>query len=144
MRYAIIIFLFFTLAGCASTPEYDPLHAAIQIPLPLNENAFKEVKEGMTLDQVHKIMGQELKVGFAIQLENSKPLTIANPYKIESLKGSGYVIEYYVENLLRPDSVLSDDELQPLVFRDGKLIGRGWPLLKSLSNSGHEGTKTAT
>ena len=144
MRYAFIVFLFLTLAGCASTPEYDPMHAAIQIPLPLNENAFKAVKEGMTADEVHRLMGQELKVGFAIQLENPKPLIIANPYKTETIKGSGYVIEYYVKNLLRPDSVLSDDELLPLVFQNGKLIGRGWTLVKSLNSTGHEGTKTTT
>ncbi len=87
----------------------------------------------MTLDQVHQIMGQELVIGYKDQTPGYKPLTIPNPYKSETVKGTGYFIEYYIEAIRQPDGVVSDNELMPLVFKESKLIGRGWPLVNSLN-----------
>jgi hypothetical protein len=129
VRYIWIIFMFLVLAGCASTPEYNPLHADVNSELVLNDKALKEVKEGMTLDQVHAIMGQELIISRGLQLANNKPLTIPNPYKVEEIKGTEYMIEYYIRSMRRAGGIVRDDELVPLVFKDGKFIGRGWPLV---------------
>ena len=98
----------------------------------MNESGFKAVRDGMTIDQVHKIMGQELVIGYALQSPDYKPLTIPNPYKSEAIKGAGYFIEYYIEAIRQPDGIVSDNELMPLIFKNGKLIGRGWPLANSL------------
>jgi hypothetical protein len=133
MRYAWIIFVILIFAGCASTPVYNPLQAAANPQLLLNESALKEVKEGMTMDQVHQIMGQELIIGYTQQSDSYKPLTIPNPYKTGPIKGTGCIVEYYIESIRQADGVVSDDELMPLVFKDGKLLGRGWPLVHSLS-----------
>ncbi len=86
----------------------------------------------MTIDQVHKIMGTELVIGYTYQTPDYKPLTIPNPYKSEAIKDTGYLIEYYIEAIRQPDGIVSDNELMPLIFKDGKLIGRGWPLVNSL------------
>jgi len=132
MRSALMVFLLFTLVGCASTPAYNPMQATSQQELLLNESGLKSVKEGMSLDQVHDLMGSQLVIGYTYKAPDYKPLTIANPYKTEALKGTTYVIEYYIEAIRQPDNIVHDNELMPLIFKDGKLIGRGWPLANSL------------
>jgi hypothetical protein len=129
---ALIILTMLTLAGCASTPVYNPMQVASQQELLLNENGLKSVQEGMSLDQVHQIMGQELLVGYQYQSSDYKPLTIANPYKSETIKGTDYVIEYYLQSVNQPDGIIHENELMPLIFKSGKLVGRGWPLANSL------------
>jgi len=132
MRFVIIIVLSFGLAGCASTPAYNPMQVTNQQEFLLNESGFKAVQEGMTLDQVHKIMGQDLVIGYTYQSPDYKPLTIANPFKSEAIEGTNYFVEYYIESIRQPDGIVNDNELMPLIFKDGKLVGRGWTLLNTL------------
>jgi hypothetical protein len=106
-----------------------------QEELLLNENGFKAVQEGMSRDQVHKIMGQELVIGYSLQETNYKPLTVPNPYKSESINGTDYAIEYYIESIRQPDGVVSDNELMPLVFKEDKLVGRGWSFANSIRST---------
>jgi len=120
------------LAGCATTPIYNPMKVATQQEILLNEGGFKLVQEGMSLEDVHKAMGQELVIGYEFQAPDYKPLTIPNPYKTEVIKGTSYTVEYYIESIRQPDGVIHDNELMPLIFKDNKLIGRGWPMLNSL------------
>ena len=135
MRYAFMILLFLALTGCASAPVYNPVQASVHPEVLLNESGLKEVKEGMTADQVHKIMGQELRIGYAFESDKYQPLTIPNPYRIEKIKGGEYTVEYYIEAIRQADGIVKDDELMPLVFQDGKLVGRGWPLVNSLHSA---------
>lgn len=132
MRYALIVLLTLGLAGCATTPAYNPMQVSAQEEVLLNDSGFKAIQEGQTLEQVHKLMGTELVIGYTFQDPNYKPLTIPNPYKSETVKGTGYFIEYYIEAIRQPDGIVSDNELMPLIFKDGKLIGRGWPLVNSV------------
>jgi hypothetical protein len=132
MRFALIILFGLMLTGCATTPVYNPMLSTGQQEVLLNESGFKAVQDGMSLAQVHQIMGQELVIGYAFQSPNYKPLTIPNPYKTEAIKGTDDVIEYYIESVRQPDGIVSDNELMPLVFKNDKLIGRGWPLANSL------------
>jgi len=132
MRLVWVILLSLSLAGCATAVVYNPMQVASQEELLLNESGFKAVQEGMTLDQVHKIMGDQLVIGYKAQASDYKPLTIPNPYRSEEIKGTNYFIEYYIEAIRQPDGIVSDNELLPLIFQDGKLMGRGWPLANSL------------
>lgn len=134
--YSLLIVILFGLsfAGCAPSVVYNPMQSATQEELLLNESGFKAVQNGMTIDEVHKIMGQELVIGYTYQTPNYKPLTIPNPYKSQTLNG-GYLIEYYIESIRQPDGIVHDNELMPLVFKDGKLVGRGWSLANSLRPS---------
>ena len=132
MRFAWIVFLSFGLAGCAASVVYNPMQVASQQELLLNESGLKALQIGMSLEDVHKIMGTELVIGYAQEGPNYKPMTIANPYKTQSCKEANCTIEYYVDAIRQPDGVVSDNELLPLVFKDNKLIGRGWPLANSL------------
>jgi len=135
MRSTWIIFLSLALSGCATSPVYNPMQVTTQQEILLNESGFKALQDGMGLDQVHQIMGQELVIGYEFQAPGYKPLTVPNPYKSQVIKATGYVIEYYIEAIRQPDGVVSDNELLPLVFKNGKLIGRGWPLANSLHPS---------
>lgn len=132
MNSAWIILLSLILSGCATTPVYNPMQASSQQEIVLNESGLKSVQDGMSMDQVHGIMGQALVIGYAFQSPGYKPLTIPNPYKSETLKDAGYVIEYYIDAIHQPDGIVSENELMPLVFKNDKLIGRGWPLANSL------------
>ena len=132
MRFALIIFLSLSLAGCATSPVYNPMQTASSQEILLNESGFKAIQDGMTGTQVHKIMGQELIIGYTSQTSGYKPLTIPNPYKSEAIKGAGCFIEYYIEAIRQPDGVVRDNELMPLIFKNGRLIGRGWPLANSI------------
>lgn len=132
MRFLFIILLSLMATGCATTPVYNPIQTASQQEVLLNESGFKSIHDGMSMDQVHEIMGQELVVGYALQSPGYKPLTIPNPYKSETIKDTGYVIEYYIESIHQPDGIVSENELMPLIFKNEKLIGRGWPLANSL------------
>jgi len=133
MRFNWTIILSIFLAGCATTVVYNPMQVATQEELLLNQNEFKAIQDGMTTDQVHNIMGTSLVIGYQYQNPNYKPLTIPNPYKSETIKGTDYFVEYYVQSIQKPDGNVSDGELMPLIFKDGKLFGRGWPVVKSLS-----------
>lgn len=132
MRFIWIIFLSLSFTGCAASIDYNPMQVASQEELLLNESGFKAIQNGMTIEEVHKIMGQQLVIGYTYQTPDYKPLTIPNPYKSEAIKNTGYLIEYYIEAIRRPDGIVRDDELMPLIFNGGKLIGRGWPLVDSL------------
>ena len=132
MRFAWIISLSLCMAGCASNVVYNPMQVATQQELLLNESGFKAIQDGMTLDEVHKIMGTELVIGYKFQAPDYKPLTIPNPYKSETIKDKGYFIKYYIESIRQPDGIIRDNELMPVIFKNGKLIGRGWSLANSL------------
>jgi hypothetical protein len=132
MNFAWIILLSLILTGCASTPVYNPMQVSSQQEITLNESGLKSVQDGMSMDQVHEMMGQALVIGYAFQSPGYKPLTIPNPYKSETIKDTGYVIEYYIDVIRQPDGIVSENELMPLIFKNDKLIGRGWPLANSL------------
>ena len=128
------------MAGCASTPTYNPVQSSVNQTVLLNETAIKSISIGMKQDDVHHAMGQELTIGYASQEPglkdiNYKPLTIPNPYKtaaIKTAKGE-CTAEYYVTAIKQPDGVVSDDELLPLVFCNGVLTAQGWQALKGIT-----------
>ena len=107
MRFIYLVLFSLIFSGCATTPVYNPM-ATTQQEILLNESGLKAVQDGMTQDQVHGIMGQELVVGYEYKAPDYKPLSIPNPYKTEAIKGTNYVIEYYVEAVRQPDEEPSE------------------------------------
>ncbi len=59
---------------------------------------------------------------------------VNNPYKTEFYKSQGRNIEtiYYYTEKKKADDCVTDDELTPLVFVDGKLDGWGWSYWQDL------------
>jgi transposase len=143
----ILILLVILLAGCETTQVYNPVDAPTQQTFLINESSFRKIAIGMSQSQVHQIMGDTIIIGYAYQKPVSeqgvdvkvstsdyKPLTITNPYKTEELKTKDglYTVEYFVNLVKNSDGVISDDELVPLVFREGLLIAKGKEYLKAL------------
>lgn len=61
--------------------------------------------------------------------------TVNNPFRTEMFKVGDDALEilYYYTDAKQMDSAVTDDELTPLVLRNGKLEGWGWPLLKTVA-----------
>jgi len=75
---------------------------------------------GMTKQEVLDVMG----VASMTSYEGSR---INNPYRSEILQGKDKIFEvlYYYTDVQKMDGAITDDELTPLVFDEGKLIGWG-------------------
>ncbi|MBF0490330.1 MAG: DUF3192 domain-containing protein [Candidatus Omnitrophica bacterium] len=148
MNRLILLFLLAVVSGGCAAGMYNPVTASTSSQTFLmNEASFAQVKVGMAQDKVEQIMGGSIVIGYAYQKpltdeaaiakavsEDYKPLTIANPYKTEDIKTKegSYHVEYYISSIRQSDGVVSDDELVPLVFREGILVARGWDYVRSL------------
>jgi hypothetical protein len=125
MRKAAIVSILFVLAaGCTSS--LDPVRTA-------NRRNLMKLSAGMTKEKAVKIMGHKRGGG-----SFGEP-TVNSPYKSEILQGQGKTFEvlyYYTDvrsaiYVANPVTVY-DDELTPLVFEDGKLIGWGADFLEDI------------
>ena len=111
------------VSGCG--PSLDQLRAE-------NQQNLMKLSIGMGKDEVIKLMGEK-KVqatdGFFIKYKPGA----TNPYRRETLQGKDKVFEvlYYYTDIKKRNQTITDDELTPLVFDNGKLIGWGWSFLGS-------------
>ena len=88
-----------------------------------------KIKTGMSLQEVKAVLSDKLLIGYRIEGSPQKlnPITIEQPYKEEDLtKGdSTYKVLYYYNTVIKPDDIVTDEELMPLIFENGYLIGKG-------------------
>lgn len=116
-----------TVAGCAMTKS--------QVTAPNRANLMK-LSIGMSKEQVLNVMGTKPRdicpfvgpfTGIALRH------TVNNPYRSEILQGKDKTFEviYYATDDKNDTLAITDDELTPLVFDNGKLIGWGWSFLES-------------
>jgi hypothetical protein len=115
----IVILLLLMLAGCGNfyLDTSDLLRTQ-------NAENIKKLTVGMRKDVVMEMMGTEPSKGVFMWIDN--------PYRTETLTGRDgktYEVLYYYSQLKQRDDKITDDELTPLVFQDGKLIGWGYPFL---------------
>ena len=94
---SVIIIVLFFINGCAVVKDIEASK---------NREKLSTLQIGMTQHQVMKIMGK--------------------PWKTEAFmkNGESYLVLYYVTQRI-PDGTTTDDEMTPVVFRNGKLIGWG-------------------
>ena len=135
-RMKNIIFLsILTCLLCACTTPHGQL---AKITMENRENLF-QLKIGMDKEEVLEIMGQSRKT-IRDLIGNIKGY-VNNPYKREflTIDDKQYEVIYYYTDIKaqRPPGPpgfykmsITDDELTPLVFEGGKLIGWGWSFLK--------------
>ncbi|MFH0732871.1 MAG: DUF3192 domain-containing protein [Candidatus Omnitrophota bacterium] len=126
MRKIIFILLCLGLTGCATTMS--------ELTAPNRTNLLK-LSIGMDKARAIEIMGDEPfhSRGLIASVDNKDTaLTINNPYRSEILQGKDKTFEviYYVTDVKKDDGAITDDELTPLVFDAGKLIGWGWTFLQ--------------
>lgn len=89
-----------------------------------NSANIDKLSAGMSQATVMELMGQDPAKGLFYWIDN--------PYRSESLTGKdgkSYEVLYYYTDLKQRDDKVTDDELTPLVFENGKLIGWGYPFL---------------
>lgn len=99
-------------------------------------NMFR-VSRGMPRDSVLTIMGiktveisNKWEVGIA-NTQRHQTYVLTNPYRTETLPGPRDTLEvlFYYTDVKSRDSAITDDELTPFVFKDGRLLGWGYSLL---------------
>jgi hypothetical protein len=50
--------------------------------------------------------------------------------QVKGRDGADYLVLFYYTDLVTRDDKITDDELTPVVLRDGKVVGVGYPFLK--------------
>ena len=131
MKLSVVcLFLLMVLAGCATV--------SLQDVTAVNRQNLLRLSIGMSKNEVLNVMGTETKTAKVAlhqygnwaetPVENMK---INNPYRSEILQSKDKTFEvlYYVTDVRKSDINTSEDELTPLVFDNGKLIGWGWSFL---------------
>ena len=131
MKKIIVLLLCLVLAGCATPASMSTITAPNRINL-------SKLSIGMNKVKVIEIMGNKSFVGIvreyvgALGRSTNTRVSITNPYRSEILQGKDKTFEviYYVTDVKNNDYAIADDELTPLVFDNGKLIGWGWSFLQ--------------
>jgi hypothetical protein len=117
------------LAGC-SPLVVDPLEQLRQD----NKQNIEKLKPGDTRLEVESIMG-DARVGGGLSdvlFGRVQYLQARNPMREERLVGSDgveYDVLFYYTDLRERDDKITDDELTPVVLRDGKVAGIGYGFL---------------
>ncbi len=130
MKKVLLFILFFILvSGCSSNSAYKkatgekPIKMHIEEMRAINNSRLQKISLGMKKQEVKEIMGTKT-------FYQRNPYTLVpNPYRIESIRteaGKNYEIIFYYTDLKKQDGALTDDEMTPLVFENGILIGWGW------------------
>lgn len=101
-----------------------------------NRKNLMKLSIGMSKQEVMEIMGDKTATGKPGPQNISliaPSMSVSNPYKVEILKGKEKTFEvlYYYTDVAWDDYHVEHDELTPLVFDDGKLIGWGWSFLEA-------------
>ena len=120
MRVALFL-VPLVVCGCASTGYVDRLD---QIRAHNREN-INRLTIGMTKAQALSVMGTQ-----TYEVEWGR--RINNPYRTETIRskdGESVLLIFYYTDVKARDDAITDDELTPLVFEDGKLVGWGWSYL---------------
>ena len=127
MKLASILPLAISLlltAGCATM---DTVRAE-------NRANLNRLQLGMTKEEVLAVMGTKTVTTYR---EGVRGEQITNPYRTEMHRAGGHTWEimYYLTDLKADDDAITDDELTPIVLKDGKLDGWGWSYLQDVART---------
>ncbi|MFC1804453.1 DUF3192 domain-containing protein [Candidatus Omnitrophota bacterium] len=131
MKKIIVLLLCLGLVGCISLGNVDRLRAA-------NGRRLVRLNIGMAEVDVLHIMGD----ASATDRNFLERFTVNNPHKSEILQGKNKTLKvvYYYTDIKEPHRfygfthkvpTVKEDDLTPLVFDEGKLIGWGWGFLQN-------------
>ena len=117
-KYLIFIFLTAFVSGCVGLSQ---IRAD-------NRQKLNGLSVGLTKQEILNIMGTK-----TVQAQGS---VITNPYRTEMHQTNGLVFEvlFYYTDIQKQDGAITDDELTPLIIKDGKLDGWGWSYWNNLIN----------
>lgn len=114
MKFVPILLILF-LTSCAS----------LDVIRSNNRQNLIKLSPGLSKSEVLTLMGTK-------KVTSDDGTVITNPYRNETAKtdnGQMCEILFYYTDIKREDGAITDDELTPLVFMDGKLTGWGWSYL---------------
>ncbi|MFH1441154.1 MAG: DUF3192 domain-containing protein [Candidatus Omnitrophota bacterium] len=117
-KIVYLLLMFMLISGCAGLSMYEAVSP--------NKSNLAKLRVDMPEDEAMKIMGDKP--------ISSSSMSIDNPYRVESMEAAtgSYKIVYYVTQVVLDDDTISDEELTPIVFKDGKLVGWGWNFMENL------------
>jgi len=132
MSVLLVVAFITIMTACTSLGNIDELRAS-------NRQNLVHLQVGMTKQEVLNVMGNESKTD---HYANHEQLTVTNPYKSEMYQAGDNVLEvlYYYTDKKHGTKVgpygwsqatqVTDDELTPILFEDGKVIGWGSSALR--------------
>ncbi|HUO83233.1 MAG TPA: DUF3192 domain-containing protein [Gammaproteobacteria bacterium] len=123
------LFAFVLLAGCAPL-VMDSVEALREA----NKSKLGKLSAGMPRAEAESIMGSDAAGGKLgdVLFGRLQHLEVRNPMREELVRGADgadYEVLFYYTDLRSRDDKVTDDELTPLVFRDGRLAGIGYAYL---------------
>jgi len=134
-KYISLLLFVVLLCACETTQEYQhvdlPTRPKIQPTIKKRLTFINQIVAGMTEQEVLGIMGESVNVGYVKSdfLDGAyDSIPLQQPHKQEELvvENITYKIIYFYTHVSKPDGMISDDELTPLVFKDNALVGKGW------------------
>ncbi|MEI8172722.1 MAG: DUF3192 domain-containing protein [Deltaproteobacteria bacterium] len=138
-RIIYFVIILMLMSGC----YYKSLGHLDKLRTENRQNLLK-LSIGISKQEALGIMGNATATDIYI---NEEKVTASNPYKNEILQGKDKTFEviYYLTESKHQKVVdywgysqatpITEDELTPLVFDNGKLIGWGWSFLKNNSQT---------
>ena len=111
-RITILLCLSILLTACSTTTA--------QVRADNRENLLN-LSIGMSKEKVLDIMGKDVD-------KTKDGHIITNPYRTEMYQVNGNIFELllYYTDLKKNDGAITDDELTPIVIKNGKVDGWGW------------------
>jgi hypothetical protein len=90
-----------------------------------NRSNLNKISIGMTKSDVLNIMG-------TTTIRSEDGTMINSPFRSETTTQNGlnYEIHFFYTDTKKMDGSITDDELTPVVYLDGKVVGYGWSYLK--------------
>ncbi|MFC1514784.1 DUF3192 domain-containing protein [Candidatus Omnitrophota bacterium] len=122
MSKALIVLLCLSLTGCAAPRQ--SLNTK-------NRQNLNALSLGMSKDEAIAVMGSEpVKIPGGLYTAS---VSITNPHKTETIQTGGRTLTlvYYVTELTWDERQVRKEDLTPLVFEYGGLIGWGWEFLEA-------------
>lgn len=131
IRRMMLLAMLAASGSCASL-MVDPLEQLRAA----NKLNLAKVAPGMTRFETETIMGTARAGGGLPEVVFGRVqyLRAKNPMREETVKGSDgaeYLVLFYYTDLKKLDDKITDDELTPVVLRDGKVAGIGYSYLGS-------------
>ena len=99
-----------------------------------NKRRLAQVVVDMPRGEVDKLMGNDKAGGGLVDILHGRTqhLQARNPMReelVSGIDGLQYEVVYYYTDLRQRDNLITDDELTPVVYRDGRVAGVGYAFL---------------
>ncbi len=128
MRSIAVLICCLILSSCASV---EIVNKPVESLLPGHKTLqdLAKILPGMSREDVLTLLGPSLIIGYEQKSDKSyAPIVVSNPYREEKIEHAGkkYDVFYILSAISKPDGLVSDDELIPLIFQNNKLTSKGW------------------